>query len=102
MFGRRVIYSSVSEITRENVVDVLQNAMLIHSVNSSEIDYLYQYYKGNQPILQRVKAIRPEINNRIVENHAYEIVSFKTGYVFKLIQYVRRSEDKEISEKSPS
>jgi SPP1 family phage portal protein len=100
MFGRRVIYSSISEITRENVVDVLQKAMLIHSVNSSEIDYLYQYYKGNQPILQRVKAIRPEINNKIVENHAYEIVSFKTGYVFgEPVQYVRCGESDGVSEK---
>jgi SPP1 family phage portal protein len=100
MFGRRVIYSSISEITRENVVDVLQKAMLIHSVNSSEIDYLYRYYKGNQPILQRVKTIRPENNNKIVENHAYEIVSFKTGYVFgEPVQYVRRGESEGVSEK---
>ena len=100
MFGREVIYSSVTEVTRANVVDVLEKAMNIHKKNSNEIDYLYQYYKGNQPILQRVKTIRPEINNKIVENHAYEIVSFKTGYVFgEPIQYVRRSEDKEISEK---
>ena len=100
MFGRRVIYSSVSEITRENVVDVLQKAMTIHKKNSDEIDYLYQYYKGNQPILQRVKTIRPEINNKIVENHALEIVDFKKGYVFgEPVQYVRRGESDGVSEK---
>ena len=99
MFGRRVIYSSISEITRENVVDVLQKAMLIHSVNSSEIDYLYRYYKGNQPILQRVKTIRPEINNKIVENHAYEIVSLKRICFWGTVQYVRRGESEGVSEK---
>lgn len=100
MFGRRVIYSSVSEVTRANVLDVLEKAMTIHKKNSDEIDYLYQYYKGNQPILQRVKTIRPEINNKIVENHALEIVDFKKGYVFgEPVQYVRRGESDGVSEK---
>lgn len=99
-FGRKVIYSSESEITRENVVKVLKKAMNVHLINSSEIDYLYRYYRGNQPILQRVKQVRPEINNKIVENHALEIVDFKKGYVFgEPIQYVRRGESEEISEK---
>jgi SPP1 family phage portal protein len=100
MFGREVIYSSVTEVTRANVVDVLEKAMNIHKKNSNEIDYLYQYYKGNQPILQRVKTIRPEINNKVVENHALEIVDFKKGYVFgEPVQYVRRGESDGVSEK---
>lgn len=100
MFGREVIYSSVTEVTRANVVDVLEKAMTIHKKNSNEIDYLYQYYKGNQPILQRVKTIRPEINNKVVENHALEIVDFKKGYVFgEPVQYVRRGESDGVSEK---
>ena len=91
MFGREVIFSSIAEVTRENVVSILEDAMLIHARNSQDIQYLYRYYKGDQPILQRVKVVRPEINNKIVENHAYEIVSFKTGYVFgEPVQYVRR------------
>lgn len=100
MFGREVIYSSVTEVTRANVVDVLEKAMNVHKKNSNEIDYLYQYYKGNQPILQRIKTIRPEINNKIVENHALEIVDFKKGYVFgEPVQYVRRGESDGVSEK---
>ena len=95
MFGREVIYSSEEVITKENVVKVLKDAYSIHQKNSSDIDYLYNYYKGNQPILQRTKLIRPEINNKIVENHAYEIVDFKKGYVFgEPVQYVRREEEK--------
>ncbi len=98
--GRKVIYSSESEITSENVIEVLKKAMSVHLTNSSEIDYLYRYYRGNQPILQRVKQVRPEINNKIVENHAIEIVDFKKSYVFgEPIQYVRRGESEEISEK---
>ncbi len=100
LFGRTVIYSSESEITRSNVIDALGKAVNVHKKNRNEIDYLYNYYRGNQPILQRIKKIRPEINNKIVENHALEIVDFKKGYVFgEPIQYVRRGESEEISEK---
>lgn len=43
--------------------------------------------------------MRPEINNKVVENHALEIVDFKKGYVFgEPIQYVRRGDEKEISD----
>ena len=100
MFGREVIYSSEEVITKENVVKVLKDAYSIHQKNSADIDYLYNYYKGNQPILQRTKLIRPEINNKIVENHAYEIVDFKKGYVFgEPVQYVRRGEEEKVSDK---
>lgn len=92
MHGRRVIKSSVTEITKDNVVDVLQKALNVHYLNSSEIDYLWEYYKGNQPILHRVKDVRPEICNKIVENRANEIVAFKVGYLCgEPIQYVGRN-----------
>ncbi len=92
MYGRRVITTDVTEITAENVVEVLEEAMKLHEKNRSEIDYLWKYYKGEQPILQRSKTVRPEICNRIVENRANEIVSFKVGYLCgEPIQYVGRN-----------
>ena len=92
MNGRRVIKTSVKEITRDNVVDVLQKALGTHELNRSEIDYLWNYYRGKQPILNRVKEVRPEICNKIVENRANEIVSFKVGYLCgEPIQYVGRN-----------
>ena len=94
MYGRRVITTDVEEITADNVVDVLRDAMSVHELNRSEIDYLWKYYKGNQPILTRQKTVRPEICNRIVENRANEIVSFKVGYLCgEPIQYVGRSNE---------
>lgn len=97
MSGRRPIRTSVTNITVDNVVDVYTKAMNIHSYNQSEINYLYNYYRGNQPIQNRSKEVRPEICNKIVENRANEIVSFKVGYLFgEPIQYVAHNADKEV------
>lgn len=100
MVGRSVIYTNESNITRDNVLRVLEEALRTHFKNRAEIDYLYNYYKGDQPILNRVKQVREEINNKIVENHAMEIVDFKKGYVFgEPIQYVRRGEHPGVADK---
>ena len=97
MNGRRVIKMSVKEITKDNLQEVLRKSLDIHNLNSGDIDYLYKYYKGDQPIRYRVKEVRPEICNRIVENRANEIVSFKVGYLCgEPIQYVSRSGDENV------
>ncbi len=99
MFGRRVIKTSVSEVNEANVLDVLHKAFSVHAQNRSEIDYLWNYYKGDQPILHRKKDVRPEICNRVVENRANEIVSFKVGYLCgEPIQYVGRSTSEDVTE----
>lgn len=100
MYGRRVIFTDVEDITRDNVVGVLQTAMTTHTQNQSEINYLYNYYKGEQPVLQREKVVRPEINNTVVENAAYEIVEFKTGYfTYEPVQYVSTSDSEDVTKK---
>ena len=81
------------------MVSVLTDALSAHRENSSAIDYLYRYYKGEQPILRRTKEIRPEICNRVVENRANEIVSFKTGYLCgEPLQYISRGSTDDVSE----
>ena len=98
-YGRKEIFSDVKEITVDNVVDVLENALTIHSENRTQIDYLYNYKNGKQPILGRKKEIRPEICNKIIVNRANEIVSFKDSYLMgKPVQYVGRSEDENITQ----
>ncbi len=99
LYGREVIYCKENLITKENVIEVLKKAMETHRKNSSDTDYLYKYYKGKQPILRRLKKIRPDICNKIVVNIANEIVSFKTGYLCgEPIQYVRRNGDDKIGD----
>ena len=89
LFGRRMIYTSEKAITLDNVCAVVEQAYITHLINRDEIEYLWQYFKGNQPVLYRTREIRNELTQHIVENRANEIVSFKTGYlVGKPIQYV--------------
>lgn len=98
--GRRKIFTDVSAITRENVAEVLRKTLAVHWQNKAEIEYLYRYYKGEQPILSRMKEVRPEICNKVVENRANEIVSFKVGYMMgEPVQYVSRVDDEGIAEK---
>lgn len=93
LFGRLEITTPVEEITRDNIVDVLSKALAVHEVNSFQIGYLYNYMRGDQPILSRVKKIRPEICNKIVENHASEITQFTSGYFLgEPVTYVRRGD----------
>ena len=99
MYGRRVITTDVKEITAANVVEVLQKAMNDHNQNRGEMEYLWNYYRGKQPILTRAKTVRPEICNKIIENRANEIVSFKVGYLCgEPIQYVGRNSDESVTD----
>ena len=98
MYGRRVITTDATEITGANIIDELNKAFNTHNINRGEIQYLWDYFRGKQPILQRKKTIRPEICNKIVENRANEIVSFKVGYLCgEPIQYVGRNGDESVS-----
>lgn len=97
--GRRKILTDVSAITADNIIPVLQKAMQVHLINSAEIEYLDRYAGGIQPILERIKDVRPEINEKIVENHADEIVEFKVGYFLSHpISYVSANQSDTISD----
>jgi SPP1 family phage portal protein len=90
--GRTKILLNVTEINESNILENLKKALDVHNKNVTEEIYLYNYYKGKQPILNRKKNIRPSINNKIVVNKANEIVSFKTGYLlYSPIQYSSRT-----------
>lgn len=98
-FGREVLFTNELKITEENLLLDLQKRLSKHNQNSKEIDYLYNYYLGNQPVLYRVKKVRPEINNKIVQNFAYFIVETKTADIAsEPIQYVLRGTDERLSQ----
>ena len=102
-YGRSIIYTNQNRIDESNIVKELYNALSIHQQNATEIEYLDRYYRGDQPILYRQKVNRPEVNNKVLVNLAYELVERKVaGICAEPIQYVLRGTDdkksQEISE----
>lgn len=80
-------------------MDVLNKALQVHLRNRSDIEYLHNYLKGDQPIRYRVKPVREEINNKIVVNRASEINTFKTAnFNGEPIQYVSRGSNPKVPE----
>lgn len=100
LFGRRQIFTATEQITAENVVKLLNELLPVHAANMQEEDYLFWYRRGKQPILNRTKIVRPEICNRVVENHATEIVAYKnSAFLTEPACYISRKEDDETSDK---
>ena len=75
-----MIYSSETEINELMIPKIINGAMNRHEQNRREIEYLEKYFTGDQPILKRIKQIRPDVNNKIVINNAYSIVRNANGY----------------------
>lgn len=97
-YGRKIAYTDVEIITANNVVKVIGDCIGVFYWNKPIIKYLWDYYKGDQPVLYRRKTANQDITNYVCENHAYEIVQFKTGQTYgEPIQYVSRSKDETIN-----
>ena len=93
-YGRKIAYTDADEINQNNVVQVVGECIGTFYYNKPIIKYLWDYVHGDQPILYRKKVVRDDIINKIVENHAYEIVQFKNGQTNgEPIQYISRKED---------
>ena len=78
-YGRKIAYTDVEKITEENVVQVVGECIGVFNWNKPIFKYLHDYKNGDQPIRYRQKVVRDDVNNPIVENHAWEIVRFKNG-----------------------
>ena len=78
-YGRKIAYADVEEVNENNILDIVGDTLGTFYYNKKIADYLWRYYKGDQPVLYRTKTIRNDVNNKICENHAYESVQFKVG-----------------------
>lgn len=97
-YGRKIAYTNVETITTENVVKVIGSCIGAFYWNKAAIKYLWDYYKGDQPVLYRTKILNEDILNKVVENHAYEIVQFKVGQTYgEPIQFISRKDDEAIN-----
>jgi SPP1 family phage portal protein len=97
-YGRKIAYTDVETITANNISNVIGNCIGIFNYNKTAIEYLWNYYKGDQPVLYRTKVSNEDITNKVEENHAYEIVQFKVGQTYgEPVQMVSRKNDKNIN-----
>ena len=103
LYGRLPIYTSIESFDPTDpmkIVAEVNEALTIHVQNLIAMEYLYWYRRGITPIYARTKEVRPEINNKISENHAGEIVDFKNGYFLtQPAFYTSRKEDEETTKK---
>lgn len=98
--GRRKILTNKRAVTPSNVVEILDEALGVDSLNVSEIDYLYGVYRGLMDIRHKTKKVRPENNNKVTVNIANKIVTFKSSFFLSSpIQYVSAVGDEATSEK---
>ena len=79
-YGRKIIYTDYDEITDDNICEVVKETFEQHLINSKAQESLFDYEKGKQPILDRVKNIRPEINHKLVDNEASKIVDINEPF----------------------
>ncbi len=97
-YGRKVAYTDVDHIDKHNVVKVIANCIGTFNLNKPAIRYLWNYYKGDQPVLYRTKLSNEDILNKVVENHAFEIVQFKVGQTYgEPVQFISRRDDEAIN-----
>lgn len=97
-YGRKIAYTDAELITADNVVRIIGQCIGVFYGNKSEIRYLWRYYKGDQPVLYRTKVSNEDITNKILENHAYEIVQFKVGQTYgEPVQFISRKDDDAIN-----
>lgn len=81
-YGRKIAYADFTEVTPGNILKLISEGVTCLNWNRSVIRYLHDYFKGDQPALYREKTVRDDINNPVVENHAYEIVAFKNAQTY--------------------
>lgn len=91
--GRRKIISDFKSedlMDRAILIKCLNTSRLKHLQNKTEIDYLVNYKNGVQPVLDRTKIVRDEINNTVVLNHAQMVTRNVIGYFLgNPIQYIQ-------------
>lgn len=87
----------------DNIIRALNLALKTHYQNAYEIRFLRDYHNGAQSIFNRVKDIRPDVDNKVVINYASTFTRDIIGYTFgKPMQYVaRRTDNEDINGSNP-
>ena len=92
--GRKELYTSESQITRENILRVLQEVYPYFSENATDCQFLIQFESGIQPLQRKEpKKYRPDIDFEVIDNIAAEVTQFNLGFKWGFpISLVQRGE----------
>lgn len=97
-YGRKIAYVDYESVDSSNILDVLAKTIGIFNSNRPVIKYLWDYKNGDQPAWYRTKTVRDDIVNKVVENHAWEIVRFKNAQTYgEPVQYVALNKSDEVN-----
>ena len=81
--GRKIITTTYKEVTRDNVIPIIQAAMPFYRQNAADCDFLINFDAGVQPLVrENEKKVMPWINCEAVDNVAHTITDFWIGYIF--------------------
>lgn len=95
-YGRQRILVDYTEVTSQNVIEILEKAEKIHEKNASDCDYLIQYFLGEQDILNREASSTSNTNNKVVVNYALPITREIVGYTLgSPVEFVARGDKQE-------
>lgn len=76
--SRKLLYDSEGYINAKLIEKTIDE----HCNEIKHFEMLEDYYNGKHSILSRTKKIKSNSNNKLVINHAKDIVDFFQGYVF--------------------
>ena len=68
---------------RKIISKYLPGILKTHQDNADKVSFFYNYFKGEQDVYNKERLYQKDQdnNNKIVENHAYRQVNFKTGFL---------------------
>ncbi|MBO4541956.1 MAG: phage portal protein [Bacteroidales bacterium] len=100
--GRNIITTTYREVTMDNVIKIIQQAMPFFRQNAADCDFLMNYDAGEQPLVrENEKKVMPWIDCQAVDNVAHEISDFWVGYMFgNPITLVQRGDSEKSDEKA--
>lgn len=98
--GRKEIFCDYDEITKNNIIEVLQDTFFEHLTNVGDMQTLIDFEAGEQP-LGREKLYLKNIDAHVVDNLAAFIVDFKLGFHWgDPINLVQKGKDDTSQEKA--
>lgn len=93
--GREEITTGLTlNSTIDEILMDLNLTIPCHKSNATKIEYLQDYWQGDQPIYDRTKEVREDIDNKVAVNLAWAATRQITGYTFgKPIEFIHREDE---------